>query len=362
MTIGRKFNFSAGPAVLPEPVLEEARDQMLTFRGSGTSVMEISHRSRLFEEVLDAAESGLRDLLCVPKDHAVLFLQGGATMQFTMVPLNFLGEGTTAQYVVTGTWGRKAYEAAELCGTANVLFDAGPEYRTVPTQDELSAPSGSAYVHYTSNETIEGVEFPYDLLMSDLPVVCDASSNILSRPMNIKGHALIYAGAQKNIGPSGVTVVIVSNEMLERVPDGQHRVFDYRLIAENRSMLNTPNTWGIYIISLVCRWLKDQGGVEGIEKLNREKAARIYDAIDRSGGFYRGHASAEARSRMNVTFMLSDEELTERFLSQAEANSLVGLRGHRSLGGVRASIYNAFPIAGVHALASFMDDFRADNG
>lgn len=356
------FNFSAGPAILPGPVLERARDEMLSLDGIGMSVMEISHRSKHFERVLGAAEQGIRDLLAVPANYRILFLQGGATLQFSMVPMNFLGREQTADYIVTGAWGKKAVKEARRCGTVNIVYSSADEgFRTVPKAEDLRFTPGAQYVHYTSNETIEGVEFKYDLDGEGLPVVCDASSNILSKPIDVEKYDLIYAGAQKNIGPSGVTLVIIRDDLLERVPGNQHSMLDYRLMAENSSMLNTPNTWGIYIISLVCEWLREQGGLAAMASLNEQKAAVLYDAIDSSDGYYSGHAEREARSLMNVTFRLPSEELDKKFCAEATEIGLDGLKGHRSVGGIRASIYNAFPPIGVERLVEFMQDFARDN-
>jgi phosphoserine aminotransferase len=357
------YNFSAGPAILPRPVLERAQAEILSLGGIGMSVMEISHRSKHFEAVLNAAEAGLRELLSVPDNYRILFLEGGATMQFSMVPLNFLREGETADYIVTGAWGKKAIRDAKRCGNAVAVCstEAGG-FRSVPSQDELNFNADARYVHYTSNETIDGVEFKYDLDGRGIPVVCDASSNILSKPIDIEKYAVIYAGAQKNIGPSGVTVVIIRDDMLAAVPGGQHAMLDYRLIAENNSMLNTPNTWGIYLISLVCEWLRDQGGVSAMAVRNADKAAMLYKAIDSSDGYYEGHAEREARSLMNVTFRLATDDLDRQFCAEAESLGLDGLKGHRSLGGIRASIYNAFPREGVQALIEFMNEFAQRNG
>ena len=359
----RIYNFSAGPAVMPESVLRRASEEMMSLGGSGMSVMEVSHRSKHFEPVLRAAEQGLRDLLQVPQNYRILFLQGGATLQFEMVPMNFLPVGGTADYVVTGAWGEKALAEAKRCGDAKLaLSTLSDEYRSVPTQDELHFSPDAAYIHYTSNETIHGVEFKYDLDGHGVPVVCDACSNILSKPIDVEKYAVIYAGAQKNIGPSGVTVVIVRDDMLERVPDGQFPMLDYRLIAKNGSMLNTPNTWGIYMVSLVCDWLKEQGGLSAMKEKNEAKAARLYAAIDSSDGYYRGHADRSARSVMNVTFRLPSEDLEKRFCEEAASLGMDGLAGHRSVGGIRASIYNAFPSEGVDRLVEFMSEFANRNG
>ncbi|MEO7538411.1 MAG: 3-phosphoserine/phosphohydroxythreonine transaminase [Pyrinomonadaceae bacterium] len=359
----RIYNFSAGPAVLPLPVLEEARDNLLSLGGIGMSVMEISHRSKPFEAILHAAESGIRELLEVPANYRVLFQQGGASLQFSMIPMNFLGAGETADYVITGAWGLKAVKEAVKCGNANVIFSSEEGgFKSVPSIDELNISAGAKYLHYTSNETIEGVEFKSDLDAGGVPVVCDASSNILSRPIDVDKYALIYAGAQKNIGPSGVTVVIIRDDMLAAVPAGQHAMLNYKLIAENGSMLNTPNTWGIYIISLVCKWLREQGGLTAMKKRNEEKAAILYNAIDASDGFYSGHAERPARSLMNVTFRLPSEDMEQRFCDEATQAGLDGLKGHRLVGGIRASIYNAFPSEGVTALVEFMHGFVQRNG
>jgi phosphoserine aminotransferase len=359
----RIFNFSAGPAVLPLEVLELAQSEMLSLGGIGMSVMEVSHRSKNFEPILNDAIEGIRELLNIPENYKILFLQGGASLQFSMIPLNFLKENETADYVVTGAWGKKAVKEAKRCGNANVFFSAAEtNFKSVPTQDELAFSENARYVHYTSNETIEGVEFKYELDGGGLPVICDASSNILSKPLDIEKYALIYAGAQKNIGPSGVTLVIIRDDLLEQVPENQHSMLDYRLIAGNNSMLNTPNTWGIYIINLVCKHLKKLGGLGEMEKRNEEKAKILYDAIDASDGFYRGHAEKSARSLMNVTFRLPSEELEKQFAAQATAQKLDGLKGHRSVGGIRASIYNAFPREGIEKLVEFMQDFAQKNG
>jgi phosphoserine aminotransferase len=357
------FNFSAGPAALPTAVLEEARDQLLSLDGIGMSVMEISHRSAKFGEILAAAEQGIRGLLNVPENYKVLFLQGGASLQFSMVPLNFLGRNDTADYVITGAWGQKAIREAARCGHVNTIYtSAERSFRSVPSNEELNFSPNAKYVHYTSNETIEGVEFKYDLDAGGIPVVCDASSNILSKPIDIDSYALIYAGAQKNIGPSGVTLVIIRDDLLAAVPEGQHSTLDYRLIAANASMANTPNTWGIYLISLVTKWLADQGGLHSIKNRNEQKASILYNAIDASDGFYNGHAERSARSIMNVTFRLPTAELEDRFCEEAELIGLDGLKGHRSRGGIRASIYNAFPLEGAQALTDFMQDFSRRNG
>ena len=348
---------------MPAPVLKKAQSELLSLGGIGMSVMEISHRSTHFEPILQSAERGIRELLQVPDNYRILFLQGGASLQFSMIPLNFLAVNETADYVVTGAWGKKAVVEAARCGNANVIYSTAAEnFKSVPAQEELNFSRDANYVHYTSNETIEGVEFKYDLDGAGIPVVCDASSNILSKPIDVSKYALIYAGAQKNIGPSGVTLVIIRDDLIAKVPAGQHSLLDYRAVAENDSMLNTPNTWGIYIVSLVCEWLKENGGLAAMSKINEEKARILYDAIDASDGFYRGHAEKSARSLMNVTFRLPSEELEKQFATQAAARGLDGLKGHRSVGGIRASIYNAFPREGVAELTEFMRDFAQNYG
>lgn len=357
----RAFNFYSGPAVLPAAVLEQARAEILSFNGTGISVMEISHRSDEFLAVLNSAEGRLRDLLKIPENYRVLFLQGGASLQFSMVPMNFLAGGS-ADYVVTGTWGEKASTRAGDFGTAKIIYSTKPDrYSSVPPQDGLNFSADAKYVHYVSNETIDGVEFNYDLDGHGLPVVCDASSNILSKPIDIEKYSLIYAGAQKNIGPSGVTVVVASDEFLESSRGRQQGVLSYSSFADNASMPNTPNTWGIYIIDLVCAWLQEQGGVEGISEINDRKARLLYSTIDNSDGFYTGTAEPAARSRMNVTFRLPSEELDAAFCREGQAKGLIGLKGHRSVGGIRASIYNAFPLEGVERLVEHMGEFAGRN-
>lgn len=358
----RIYNFSAGPAILPAEVLEKAQGELLSLGGIGMSVMEISHRSKYFESILESANRGLRELLNVPENYRILFLQGGASLQFSMIPQNFLRKNESADYVVTGAWGEKAVKEAKKFGNVNVVYSSKESsFTTIPRQEEIRFSPQADYIHYTSNETIEGVEFKYDLEGENIPVVCDASSNILSKPIDVSKYALIYAGAQKNIGPSGVTVVIIRDDLLEKIPENLPSMLDYRNFAANDSMPNTPNTWGIYLISLVCNWLKESGGVSEMAKLNEAKAKILYDAIDESDGFYQGHAEREARSLMNVTFRLPSEELENRFVNEAAKNELDGLKGHRSVGGIRASIYNAFPREGVERLVEFMKSFAENN-
>ena len=358
----RIFNFSAGPAVLPLPVLEEAQRDMVSLPGVGMSVMEISHRSKTFDEIIGRAEAGLRELLKVPNNYRILFLQGGASLQFSMVPMNFLPTDGSADYVLTGSWGKKALKEAKKVGAVNVaatMADGG--FTRVPSRDEMSLSPHAAYVHITSNETIEGVQWKREPVVGDVPLVADSSSDILARALDVSKYGLIYAGAQKNMGPSGVTVVILREDLLQRIPENLPTMLDYRIHAENKSLYNTPNTWGIYILSLVCKWLQEKGGLAAMERENEEKARLVYEAIDATD-FYRGHADVDCRSTMNVTFRLPAEELEKKFVAAATAQGLDGLKGHRSVGGIRASIYNAFPRAGVEALVSFMKDFERGNG
>lgn len=348
---------------MPVSVLEQAQSELRSYNGLGMSVMEISHRSKHFGAIIESARIGIRELLQVPANYRILFMQGGASLQFSMVPINLLGPGQSADYVITGFWGRKALTEAQRCGNINVIYSTAENgYRSIPEQAELNFSPDARYVHYVANETIEGVEFKYDIDAGGIPVVCDMSSNILSKPVDFDKYALIYTGAQKNIGPSGIAIVMIREDMLERIPAGLHTLLDYRAIDENGSMANTPNTWSIYMVDLVCKWLKGEGGVAAMQLRNQKKAAVLYDAIDSSDGYYTGHAYREARSVMNVTFRLASDELDERFCSEATAAGLDGLKGHRSLGGVRASIYNAFPEEGVHALVDFMQDFAQRNG
>ena len=345
---------------MPTEVLAKAQGELLSLDRIGMSVMEVSHRSKYFEPILEGARQGIRDLLNIPENYQILFLQGGASLQFSMIPLNFLR--TSADYILTGAWGEKAIKEAKRCGKVNVVYSSKENnFRAIPPPAEIRLSSDADYLHYTSNETIDGVEFKYDLDGGNIPVICDASSNILSKPIDVSRYAMIYAGAQKNIGPSGITLVIIRDDLLGKIPANQFSMLDYRAIAASDSMLNTPNTWGIYIVNLVCQWLKNKGGLAEMQKLNQAKAKILYDAIDGSDGFYEGHAESAARSLMNVTFRLPSEELDKKFAAEAEAGGLDGLKGHRSVGGIRASIYNAFPKEGVEKLVEFMRDFSREN-
>ncbi|HJR59122.1 MAG TPA: 3-phosphoserine/phosphohydroxythreonine transaminase [Vicinamibacterales bacterium] len=362
MTTKRIFNFSAGPAVLPFEVLEEAREHLLSLPGVGMSILEISHRSKPFDEIIQGAEADIRTLAGVPDGYHVLFLQGGASLQFSMVPMNILPSGGSADYVVTGSWAQKAVKEAKRVGGVKIAATTEAEnFARVPAQAELRLDPGAAYVHYTTNNTIFGTEFHYVPDVGGVPLVTDASSDIFSGPIDVSKFALIYAGAQKNLAPAGVTLVIIRDDMLKRTPASIPTMLQYPIHAENKSLYNTPPVFTIYVMRLVLRWLLKQGGLAAIERVNARKAGKLYAEIDRSG-FYRAHAQPGSRSRMNVTFRLPDEELEKKFAKDATAAGLDGLKGHRSVGGMRASIYNAFPEEGVDALVQFMQDFEKGNG
>jgi phosphoserine aminotransferase len=358
----RVYNFSAGPAVLPLPVLEQMQSELLALPGCGISILEISHRSPEFLAILQDAKQRLKQLLQIPDNYHVLFLQGGSRLQFSMVPMNLRVAGQRrAEYVITGSWGKKACEEAVREGATEVIWDgAGTGYDRVPAAAEVSVSPQASYVHMTSNETIEGVQFFEDLNAGDVPLVCDSSSDFLSRPIAIERFGLIYACAQKNAGPAGVTVVLIRDDLLERSRDDLPGYLNYRNHVAEDSLYNTPTTVGIYLVGLVARWLQEEvGGLENMQRRNVEKARLLYELIDDSGGFYRCHAQPQHRSLMNVTFRLPDEALEARFLAEAEKNGLSSLKGHRSVGGIRASIYNAMPREGVEALRDFMRDFAA---
>jgi phosphoserine aminotransferase len=363
MTVVRRiYNFSAGPAVLPLPVLEEIQRDLVSLPGVGMSILEISHRSAAFEAILADAEQSIRTLAGIPAGYKVLFLQGGASLQFLMVPLNLLGAGATADYIDSGSWADKAIKEAKKVGTVNVAASTKADnYSRLPRQDELKLTPGAAYVHMTSNNTIEGTEYKTLPSVGDVPLVSDTSSNMFSRPIDVTRHALIYAGAQKNMGPAGVTVVIIREDMLQRSPKSLGTMLNYAVHAENGSMYNTPPAFAVYALGLVMQWLIGQGGLPAIAKANDRKAGKLYTEIDRSG-FYRGTAHKDDRSLMNVTFRLASEELEKQFVKESTAAGLDGLKGHRSVGGMRASIYNAFPEEGVDALVAFMKEFERTRG
>jgi len=356
------FNFSAGPAVLPKEVLAQARDEMLDWHGSGMSVMEMSHRGKEFMSIAAEAEADLRELMNIPSNYKVLFLQGGAHSQFSMIPMNLLRSKKAADYLDTGIWSKKAIdEAARYCEVNVVASSQDKNYTYAPSQDGWKLNSNAAYVHYTSNETIGGVEMFWTPKTGDVPLVCDMSSHILSRPIDVSQYGLIYAGAQKNIGPAGLTIVIIRDDLIGQTLAGTPTMFDYKTHADNDSMYNTPPTFGIYIAGLVFKWLKAKGGLAAMEKINIEKAGLLYDYLDKSD-FYHSPIAVENRSRMNIPFTLKNSELDAAFLKQAQENGLLQLKGHKLVGGMRASIYNAMPIEGVKALISFMQAFEKANG
>jgi len=360
----RIHNFSAGPAVLPQEVLVQAQDEMLNWQGCGMSVMEMSHRGKEFMGILDTAEHDLRDLMAIPDGYRVLFLQGGATLQFAQIPMNLLA-GRSADYLVTGSWSDKAYKEAQRVGSVRCAGSTEADhYARWFKANEADLDPNAAYLHVCTNETIHGVEVFDDCasLGASVPLVADMSSHILSRPMDVSRYGLIYAGAQKNIGPAGLVIVIVREDLLGRAAPHTPSLLDYAVQAEHGSMLNTPPTYGIYMAGLVFKWLKRQGGLAAMEKINVEKAEVLYGAIDASGGFYRNPVEVSARSRMNVPFTLADAKLDEAFLVEAKAHGLLQLKGHKSVGGMRASIYNAMPLEGTKALAAFMQEFQRKHG
>lgn len=362
--VDRVYNFSSGPAVLPLPVLERVQSELLALPGVGSSILEISHRSPAFSKILASAESGLRQLLAIPDNFKVLFLQGGSRLQFSMIPMNLLrGTGQTAEYVVAGSWGKSALAEAEKEGETRVVWDGkGTNYDRMPAADDLQCSADAAYVHITSNETIQGIQFADTPDVGPAPLVCDCSSDFLSRPIDVSRYGMIYACAQKNAGPAGVTVVILRDDLLARSQDPLPGYLNYKAHVEAGSLYNTPCTFAIYILDLIVQWLRDEiGGLEAIARLNEQKAQLLYDAIDQSEGFYRPHAQREHRSRMNVTFRLADEETEKKFVAGAERRGLTDLKGHRSVGGMRASIYNAMPIEGVRELRDYMEEFRDTN-
>ena len=360
--MSRKYNFSAGPAALPEAVLQRARDEMLDWQGVGASVMEVSHRGKAFEALAAKADDDLRGLLAIPDDYAVLFLQGGATQHFAQVPMN-IAQGRSADYVLTGHWGEKAAkEAGKVCAVRIAASSADSGFRDIPPRAGWQLDPDAAYVHLTPNETIHGVEFHDVPDTGAVPIVADMSSTLLSRPIDVARYGLIYACAQKNIGPAGLTIVIVREDLLGQARPGTPTMLDYKSHADADSMLNTPPTFALYLAGLIFDWLKEQGGLDAMARTNRDKAAALYAAIDASNGYYRNEVAATARSWMNVPFQLHDAALDAAFLREAEDAGLAALKGHRVVGGMRASLYHAVPMAGVEALVSFMADFARRHG
>ena len=360
----RVYNFSPGPAALPLPVLQQVQQDLLSLPGAGASILEISHRSKSFLEILASAQTNLKKLLGIPDNYKILFLQGGSRLQFSMVPMNLLRDtGQTAEFLLTGSWSKKALTEAKREGSVRVAWD-GKEtgYDRLPTAGEYELNPQAAYVHTTSNETIEGVQFKTLPDTGDVPLVVDASSDFLSRPIPIEKHGLLFACAQKNAGPAGVTIVIIREDLLQRSNDALPGYLNYQEHAKNDSLYNTAPTFGIYVVGLVVQWLLEEiGGLSAMESLNQKKSQLLYEVIDESNGFYRGHAQADCRSLMNVTFRLPCDELQTQFLALGEKQQLCSLKGHRSVGGIRASIYNAMPLAGVEKLRDFMRSFLAEH-
>ena len=357
--MAKKYNFYAGPAILPQEVMKKAQDELLDFNGIGLSIMEISHRSKDFEAVINTAEAKVRALLGVPENYSVMFLQGGASLQFGMVPMNLL-KGKKADYVHTGEWAKKAIKEAKLFGTVNIAASSEDKnFNYIPEKFGFSPEA--QYVHLTSNETIGGIQWTKFPETNGVPKVIDMSSDIFSRKIDFSDVGLIYAGAQKNIGPAGVTLVIMRNDLVEASADGLTTMLSYKTHVKEKSMYNTPPCFAIYMIKLVMEWIEDNGGLAGIEKVNNEKARTIYGVIDGSNGYYRGTAAVKDRSKMNVTFRLPSEELEEKFINEAKKAGFIGLKGHRSVGGCRASLYNAMSLDGVAALTKFMENFAKEN-
>jgi len=353
----RAYNFSAGPATLPEEVLKEAQTELLDYQGSGMSIMEMSHRGKEYSAIHEECIANIKELLNIPEGYSVLFMTGGASSQFALIPMNLLGEGQTADYTNSGAWAIKAIKEAQALGNINVAADCGKAIPTrVPAIDEMNLTDGAAYLHITSNETISGAQ--WKTFPEAETLIADMSSDILSRPLDVSKFGLIYAGSQKNLGPAGITLVIIKDELAERCPDTVPTIMRYKTHIANNSLYNTVPTFPVYMLCLVTRWLKAKGGLEGMQKQNEEKAAKLYAAIDGTD-FYTGTAVKEYRSDMNITFRIANEELETTFIAEAAEKNLKGLKGHRSVGGIRASIYNAFPIEGVDALISFMKEFEA---
>jgi len=364
----RIYNFSAGPAIIPEEVLLEAQKDLFMLPGVGMSIMEISHRSKTYDVIHAEAKEGLKKLLGIPDDYSILFLQGGASLQFSMIPLNLMPPKNKADYILTGSWSKKAIKEAKRVGTANIAATTEESegdkkfFKRIPKQSELKLDPDAAYVHFTSNNTIFGTQWHKEPEVGNVPLVCDASSDILHKKIDVKKYGLIYAGAQKNMGPSGVTLVIIRKDLVDRGQDSLPTMLNYKTPSENDSLYNTPNTFGIYIIMLVTRWLTKLGGLNTMYEINKHKADLLYKCIDESGGFYKGHAEKDSRSLMNITFNLATPEMEKKLIDEATKAGFNGLKGHRSVGGLRASIYNAFPTKGVEALVTFMKDFQKKNG
>ena len=357
----RIYNFNAGPAVLPEEVLKEAQENLYSLPGVGMSVLEISHRSGTFDKIIGEAKEDLKSLLSIPDNYHILFLQGGASTQFAMVPMNIMPPKNKADYIVTGAWSKKAVKEAKRIGDVNIAASSEETgFDRIP--NELNFSSDTSYVHFTSNNTIYGTEWKTEPTVGGVPLVCDASSDILHKKIDVSKYGIIYAGAQKNMGPSGVTLVIIRDGLLQRSQDSLFTMLNYNTHTEKNSMFNTPPVFGVYMIGLVAKWLKNMGGLDAMYNLNKEKAELLYNCIEESEGFYKGHAQKDSRSIMNVTFNLTTEELEKKLIAEATENGFGGVKGHRSIGGLRASIYNACPKVAVEELGKFMKDFQQRNG
>ena len=362
ITTKRAYNFNAGPSALPLEVLQKAQEELVNYNSSGMSIMEMSHRSKDYEAVHNEAIARLKSLYSIPDNYEVLFLQGGGSLQFTMVPMNFLNEGQTASYILTGAWSEKALKEAKLLGqTKEVASTKENAYRNIPASEEIQFSETDAYVHLTSNNTIYGTQWKEFPQTGDVPLIADMSSDILSKPIDVSNFGIIYAGAQKNLGPSGVTIVIIRKDLLSKAKTNIPTMLRYSTHADSNSLYNTPPTFGIYMLGEVLKWVEEKGGLKAIEKNNEDKAKLIYDVIDNSNGFYTGHASIESRSLMNITFRVADLELEKQFLAEAKEVGFVGLNGHRSVGGCRASTYNAVPYDTCKVLAEFMIEFQNNN-
>jgi len=365
LTQTRDYNFNAGPSALPIEVLTEVQDELLNYKDSGKSIIESSHRSKEYEEVHFETLNNLTTLLDCKDSHSLILMNGGARMQFALVPMNLVREGQIAEYIVTGTWAKGAYdEACKIPGIETNAVWSGVEdnFNRIPNPDEYSVNNKAAYLHYASNNTIFGTQFHTPPESGDIPLVADMSSDILCRPMDISNHSLIYAGAQKNLGPAGLSVVAIRNDHLESCPGNLTSAFDYKVLQAKDSLLYTPNCFAIYVVGLVTRKIIEMGGLEEIQKINNAKAKLIYDTIDNSGGYYKGTCTKESRSIMNVTINLQSEELEKKFVTESIGAGFSGLKGHRSVGGIRASTYNSVPLESVEALVSFMNEFQASNG
>ncbi|MBB3108360.1 phosphoserine aminotransferase [Paenibacillus phyllosphaerae] len=359
----RAYNFNAGPAALPLEVLQQAQEQFVDYAGAGMSIMEMSHRSALYEQVNDETQSLLRELYQIPSNYKVLFLQGGASTQFAMIPMNLLPAGKVGAYVMTGSWADKALKEAKLIGeTAIAASSEAFKFNRIPDLSTIEIPDQAAYLHVTSNETIEGTQFKSFPVTGDVPLIGDMSSDILSRPVDVSQFGMIYAGAQKNLGPSGVTIVIVREDLVQESPKTIPTMLRYDTHVKNNSLYNTPPSFSVYLVNLMLKWVQGKGGVAAIEQYNRDKTQLIYQTIDQSGGFYKGFAETADRSTMNITFRIHTEELEKQFVKESEQQGFVGLKGHRSVGGLRASTYNAVPLESCKALADFMADFQRRNG